>query len=80
MAAFPFQLFLVLFISCLTFSAAADLHRYQPTWESLDKHQGPKWFDEAKVGIFVHWGVYSVPSFGVNGVLGEWFWWAWKGK
>jgi len=77
---FPIEHFLVLLIGCLTFSADADVHRYQPTWESLDKHQGPKWFDEAKVGIFVHWGVYSVPSFGVNGVLGEWFWWAWKGE
>ncbi|XP_065066489.1 alpha-L-fucosidase-like [Rhopilema esculentum] len=54
--------------------------RFEPTWESLDKHQGPAWFDEAKVGLFVHWGVYSVPAFGTDGVLGEWFWWAWRGE
>ena len=54
--------------------------KYEPTWESLDTHKGPSWFDDAKIGIFVHWGVYSVPSFGVNGVLGEWFWWALRGK
>ena len=30
----------------------------------------PHWFDEAKVGVFIHWGVYSVPAFG-----SEWYWW-----
>ncbi|KAK7872782.1 hypothetical protein R5R35_011907 [Gryllus longicercus] len=40
-----------------------------PTWESLDSRPLPKWYDEAKFGIFIHWGVYSVPSF-----MNEWFW------
>ncbi|MBT8397731.1 MAG: alpha-L-fucosidase [Gemmatimonadetes bacterium] len=35
---------------------------YQPTWESLDSRPMPKWFEEAKFGIFIHWGVYSVPA------------------
>uniref|UniRef100_A0A1X7UPF9 alpha-L-fucosidase n=2 Tax=Amphimedon queenslandica TaxID=400682 RepID=A0A1X7UPF9_AMPQE len=48
--------------------------QYQPTWDSLDKRPLPDWYDEAKVGIFMHWGVYSVPSFG-----SEWFWYKWKG-
>lgn len=43
---------------------------YEPTWESLDSRPLPSWYDEAKFGIFLHWGVYSVPSFG-----SEWFWW-----
>lgn len=43
--------------------------RYQPTWDSLDARPLPAWFDEAKFGIFIHWGVFSVPSFG-----SEWFW------
>ena len=60
--------------------ANSHADRFEPTWESLDKHQGPAWFDEAKIGLFVHWGVYSVPAFGTDGVLGEWFWWAWRGK
>uniref|UniRef100_A0A336LZR5 Putative alpha-L-fucosidase n=1 Tax=Culicoides sonorensis TaxID=179676 RepID=A0A336LZR5_CULSO len=47
---------------------------YTPDWDSLDSRPLPKWFDEAKVGIFIHWGVYSVPSFG-----SEWFWWNWQG-
>jgi Alpha-L-fucosidase len=49
--------------------------KYGPTWESLDSRPLPGWYDEAKVGIFLHWGVYSVPSFG-----SEWFWKYWKGE
>jgi len=35
---------------------------YRPTWESLDRRPIPKWFQDAKFGIFIHWGVYSVPA------------------
>lgn len=42
---------------------------YEPTWGSLDARPLPAWFDEAKFGVFIHWGVFSVPSFG-----SEWFW------
>jgi len=35
---------------------------YQPTWESLDSRPMPEWFGDAKFGIFIHWGVYSVPA------------------
>jgi len=49
--------------------------KYSPTWESLDQRPLPGWYDQAKVGIFLHWGVYSVPSFG-----SEWFWKYWKGE
>ena len=48
--------------------------RYQPNWESLDKRPLPRWYDEAKFGIFLHWGVFSVPSY-----VGAWFWYWWKG-
>jgi len=48
--------------------------QYQPIWNSIDSRPLPQWFDEAKVGIFLHWGVFSVPSF-----YSEWFWWSWKG-
>ena len=47
--------------------------KYQPTWESIDSRPLPSWYDEAKFGIFIHWGVFSVPSF-----VSEWFWWYWK--
>jgi alpha-L-fucosidase len=36
---------------------------FAPTWESLLKYQVPDWFQDAKFGIFIHWGVYSVPAF-----------------
>ena len=35
---------------------------YEPTWESLDNRPMPEWFGDAKFGIFIHWGVYSVPA------------------
>ena len=47
--------------------------RYEPKWSSLDSRPLPQWYDEAKVGIFIHWGVFSVPSFG-----SEWFWNSWQ--
>ena len=40
---------------------------YEPTWESLRTHTTPKWFQDAKFGIYTHWGVYSVPARGLNG-------------
>lgn len=54
--------------------AAPSTARYQPDWDSLDTRPIPSWYDEAKIGIFLHWGVFSVPSFG-----SEWFWWHWQG-
>lgn len=56
-------------ISCLKTQISNKNLTYQPTWESLDTRPIPAWFDEAKLGIFVHFGVFSVPSFG-----SEWFW------
>ena len=35
---------------------------YQPTWGSLDTRPVPQWYKDAKFGIFIHWGVYSVPG------------------
>ena len=39
---------------------------YEPTWNSLKDHITPKWFQDAKFGIYTHWGVYSVPACGPN--------------
>jgi alpha-L-fucosidase len=46
---------------------------YQPTWESLQSHAYPEWFKDAKLGIFIHWGVYSVPSYGGKESYAEWY-------
>ncbi len=42
--------------------------KYTPTWKSLKEYTTPDWFRDAKFGIFIHWGVYSVPAFG-----SEWY-------
>ncbi len=51
---------------------------YEPKWESLDRRPTPAWFTDAKFGIFIHWGVYSVPSYApvLPGKLAyaEWYW------
>ena len=52
-----------------------DSQIFSPSWKSLDKRAIPSWYDDAKFGIFVHWGLYSVPSFD-----SEWFWYKWKGR
>eukprot|EP01098_Paradermamoeba_levis_P011628 TRINITY_DN5003_c0_g1_i1.p1 TRINITY_DN5003_c0_g1~~TRINITY_DN5003_c0_g1_i1.p1 ORF type:complete len:446 (-),score=104.94 TRINITY_DN5003_c0_g1_i1:104-1441(-) len=45
--------------------------RYTPDWDSLDSRPLPSWYDEAKFGIFIHWGVYSVPATKPE----AWYWW-----
>ncbi len=36
---------------------------YEATWESLARYAAPQWYQNAKFGIFIHWGIYSVPAF-----------------
>jgi len=52
---------------------AAD-RPYEPTWESLDSRESPQWYPDAKFGIFIHWGLYSVPAFAPRGTYAEWYW------
>ena len=35
----------------------------RPTWQSINERGYPEWFSDAKLGIFIHWGVYSVPAY-----------------
>lgn len=37
--------------------------RFSGTWESVQTHQVPKWYEDCKFGIFIHWGIYSVPAY-----------------
>ncbi|VDK62767.1 unnamed protein product [Onchocerca ochengi] len=46
---------------------------YLPTWDSIDSRPIPQWYQNAKLGIFCHWGIYSVPA-----IHSEWMWYAWK--
>ena len=43
------------------FSMVSGLN-YQSSWKSLDSRPIPAWFEDAKFGIFIHWGIYSVPA------------------
>lgn len=56
----------------LIFSGSA-FSQYQPNWESLDKRPVPQWWLNAKFGIFIHWGVYSVPAYSKKGDYAEWY-------
>jgi len=47
---------------------AAVQPSFEPTWESLKQYHVPDWYQNGKFGIFIHWGVYSVPAFG-----NEWY-------
>lgn len=54
---------------------------YEPSWQSLDKRPIPQWFTDAKFGIFIHWGIYSVPAWapasadiGIYAKYAEWYW------
>ncbi len=53
--------------------------RYEPTWDSIDRRPTPTWYRDAKFGIFIHWGVYSVPAFAPvhekdETPYAEWYW------
>lgn len=42
--------------------------KYKDNWKSLQQYHVPQWYVDAKFGIFIHWGVYSVPAF-----ANEWY-------
>ena len=49
-------------------NAASRNGPFRADWNSLAAYRVPQWFRDAKFGIFIHWGVYSVPAFG-----NEWY-------
>ncbi|AWV98380.1 alpha-L-fucosidase [Arcticibacterium luteifluviistationis] len=51
------------------FLSAFSQERYREDWDQIaTKYEIPEWFKDAKFGIFIHWGVYSVPAYG-----SEWY-------
>jgi alpha-L-fucosidase len=61
------------------FAMAAANGAYQGNWASIDSRPTPQWYTDAKFGVFIHWGVYSVPAYAAVGVKGEnpyaeWYW------
>jgi len=63
----------ILLYTALLANGASFTQTYQPTWESLDSRPVPQWFKDAKFGIFIHWGVYSVPAYSSKGNYSEWY-------
>jgi alpha-L-fucosidase len=78
-----FSLILLLFMQ-----AAFAQKSYQANWISIDNRPVPAWFEDAKFGIFIHWGLYSVPAYsptardkvGVYDRYAEHYWHRWKEK
>lgn len=73
--------------ACLLLLLVVVLNRlsaqtYAPNWQSLDARPVPAWFGDVKFGIFIHWGVYSVPAWaptakegvGIYERYAEWYW------
>src|SRR5215469_1234774 len=52
--------------------AGTSSDRMEADWEAIRKHQAPAWYQNAKLGIFIHWGLYSVPAWApTTGELGQ---------
>ncbi len=71
--------FLLIFSLLMGINTSAQ--KYQPNWESIDSRPVPEWFGDSKFGIFIHWGVYSVPAWapadadiGIYAKYAEWYW------
>ena len=58
----------ILFLAMAMSKPSVAQDKFQANWESLKKYSAPGWYRDAKFGIFIHWGVYSVPAFG-----SEWY-------
>ena len=74
--------YVVIFILLLMNIHYVYSQNYMSNWESIDRRPVPAWFENAKFGIFIHWGVYSVPAWapsnadiGTYAKYSEWYWW-----
>lgn len=71
--------FLIIFLTMLTIGGVMGQKKYDANWTSLDTRPMPEWYENAKFGIFIHWGLYSVPSWAPNtgdvySRYAEWYW------
>lgn len=65
--------FILAFLILITNTINCNDTIYKPTWKSLDTRPTPQWYDQSKIGIFIHWGIFSVTSY-----YSDWFWWNMK--
>ena len=74
-------LFIVTLAGMIVFKHTAQ-QTYTADWESINSRPIPQWFADAKFGIFIHWGLYSVPAWGplpsdgagIYDCYAEWYW------
>ncbi len=66
-------LMIVLLFIVSTSVSMAQTNGGEMSWEELQARPYPQWFSDAKLGIFIHWGVYSVPSYGGAESYAEWY-------
>ncbi|SDL74940.1 alpha-L-fucosidase [Siphonobacter aquaeclarae] len=79
------RLLLLWLAGCLSTTLFAQ-KKYEANWASIDSRPVPGWFEDAKFGIFIHWGLFSVPAFGPTARDGvgiydryaEWYWKKWS--
>ncbi len=71
-----------LFILFTVFFLSVSAQSYQANWESVNSRPIPEWFSDVKFGVFIHWGIYSVPAWapanadiGIYAKYAEWYWW-----
>lgn len=70
------RLVFIMLLCLMTWVMAAEKPHtrvWQADWEELRSRPYPQWFKDAKLGIFIHWGVYSVPAYGGKESYGEWY-------
>jgi alpha-L-fucosidase len=67
----------IFILLCLTtILCASRVHaqkQYKADWDELKSRPYPQWFKDAKLGIFIHWGVYSVPAYSNKEDYAEWY-------
>lgn len=65
--------YVFVFFTLQTFNYTVMAQTWNQKWDSILKHETPEWFRDAKFGIFIHWGVYSVPAWAPRGMYSEWY-------
>ncbi|MBK1875805.1 alpha-L-fucosidase [Pelagicoccus mobilis] len=72
---------LLAFAATAISSLEAEEFRYEADWDSIRSHwEVPEWFRDAKLGIFLHWGPYTVPAYGVTKYPKYMYYEGWKSK
>lgn len=75
-------IFILILAGIMQTTNVAAQKKYEATWSSIDSRPVPQWFTDAKFGIFIHWGLYSVPAWGplpsdgagIYDCYAEWYW------